>query len=104
MLKRLNFQKYSAGMSAPCGTYLNTNRWEFRGVPPEGELLEGEGHYYRVPLLLVLGLGPLIGLGFILFLPVAVPIVLVYGIGKKASLAMRGRRPAPFDHRPGGAR
>jgi len=104
MLKRLNFQKFSAGTSVPCGTYLNTKRWEFHGVPPEGEVLEGEGDFYRVPLLLVLGLGPLIGLAFILFLPIAVPLVLMYGIGKKISGAMRGRRSATFGHRPGGAR
>ena len=104
MLKRLNFQKFSAGESVPCGTYLNTKRWEFHGVPPEGEVLVGEGDYYRVPLLLVLGLGPLLGLGFILFLPIAVPVVLVYGIGKKVSQAMRGRRTATFNHKAGGVR
>ncbi|TAK64772.1 MAG: hypothetical protein EPO22_05510 [Dehalococcoidia bacterium] len=104
MLKRLNFQKSSAGTFVPCGTYLNTKRWEFHGVPPEGEVLDGEGEYYRVPLLLVLGLGPLIGLAFILFLPIAVPLVLIYGIGKKISGALHGRRPATFDHRPGGVR
>jgi hypothetical protein len=104
MLKKLNFQKFGAGTFVPCGTYLNTKRWEFHGVPPEGEVLEGEGDYYRVPLLLVLGLGPLIGLGFILFLPVAVPVVRVYGIGRKISQALRGRRPATPAHRPGGAR
>ena len=41
---------------------------------------------------------------FILFLPVAVPVVLLYGIGKKISGAMHGRRPATFNERPGGAR
>ena len=99
------FKKYSAGTFVPCGTYLNTNEWAFHGVPPEGEVLEGEGAtYYRVPLLLVLGLGPLIGLGFILFLPVAVPVVLVYGIGKRIAQAMHARRPVTYTHRPGGVR
>ena len=99
------FKKFSAGTLAPCGTYLNTKRWEFHGVPPEGEILEGEGiTYYKVPLLVVLGLGPLIGLAFILFLPVAVPIVLVYGIGKRVMQALRARGPVTETPREGGVR
>ncbi len=53
---------------------------------------------------LVSVLGPLLGLGFILFLPIAVPVVLLYGIGKKISGAMHGRRPVAFNHKPGGVR
>ena len=99
------FKKYSAGTFAPCGTYLNTNEWAFHGVPPEGEVLEGEGAtYYRVPLLLVLGLGPMIGLAFILFLPIAVPVVLIYGIGRRVAQAMHPRRPVAISRRAGGAR
>jgi hypothetical protein len=70
------FRKYSGGMFVPCGTYLNTKDWEFHGVPQAGDVLDGEGvTYYRLPLLLVIALAPLIGLAFILFLPVAVPAV-----------------------------
>lgn len=104
MLRKVNFQKVSAGTLVPCGTYFNSKRWEFHGVPPEGEVLQGEGDYYRVPLLLVLGVGPLFGLGFILFLPVAVPVVLLYGIGKKISQAMHGDRPATINQRWGGVK
>ena len=98
------FKKYSGGTFVPCGTYLNTKRWEFHGIPKEGDYLEGEGAYYRLPVLAVMGLGPLIGLAFILFLPVAVPVVLIYAIARRLALSIRGRwalRPKlrfPFAH------
>ena len=86
-------RKYSGGTFAPCGTYVNTKEWEFHSVPREGDYLEGEGvTYYRVPLLAVMVLGPLAGLAFILFLPVAVPAVLIYAVARRLSLSIRGRR------------
>jgi hypothetical protein len=85
-------RKYSGGTFAPCGTYVNTKSWEFQSVPREGDRLEGEGTYYRVPLLAVMVLGPLAGLAFILFLPVAVPAVLIYAVARRLSLSIRGRR------------
>jgi hypothetical protein len=85
-------RKYSGGTFAPCGTYVNTKNWEFHSVPREGDRLEGEGvTYYRVPLLAVMVLGPLAGLAFILFLPVAVPAVLIYAVARRLSLSIRGR-------------
>ena len=87
-------RKYSGGTFAPCGTYVNTKSWEFQSVPREGDRLEGEGvTYYRLPLLVLMGLGPLIGLAFILFLPVAVPVVLIYAIGRRLVMSVRGFRP-----------
>ena len=86
-------RKHSGGTFAPCGTYLSTKGWEFQSVPREGDYLEGEGvTYYRVPLLAVMALGPLVGLAFILFLPVAVPAVLIYAVARRLSLSIRGRR------------
>ena len=86
-------RKYKGGTFVPCGTYLSTKGWEFQGVPREGDYLEGEGvTYYRLPLLAVMVLGPLAGLAFILFLPVAVPAVLVYAVARRLSLSIRGRR------------
>lgn len=104
------FRKYSGGMFVPCGTYLNTKDWEFHGVPREGAFLDGDGiTYYRVPLLLVMTLGPLIGLAFILFLPVAVPVVVVYGIVRRLTESARERRarearPAVFSRHAGNER
>jgi len=87
-------RKYSGGTFARCGTYLNTKEWEFHGIPREGEYLEGEGvTYYRVPVLAVMVLGPLAGLAFILFLPVAVPFVLIYAIARRLTMSVRGHWP-----------
>ena len=87
-------KKYSGGAFVPGGTYFSTKGWEFIAVPQEGDFLEGEGvTYYRFPLLLVLVLGPLAGLAFVLFLPVAVPAVIVYALGRRLAQAIRSHRP-----------
>ena len=73
-------RKYGAGQFAPSGTYWNRKTWELVQISEGGDYLPaGEGvTYYRVPLLVVLTLGPLAGLAFILFLPFAVPLVALY--------------------------
>lgn len=73
-------KKHGAGQFAPSGTYWNRKTWELVQISEGGDYLPaGEGvTYYRVPLLLVLTLGPLAGLAFILFLPFAVPLVALY--------------------------
>lgn len=74
------FQEYHPGALAPSGTYLNRKTWELVQIPEGGDYLTlGEGvTYLRLPLLVVLALGPLVGLAFILFLPLAVPVVALY--------------------------
>jgi len=90
-------KKYSGGTFVPGGTYFSMKRWEFMAVPKEGDVLEDEGvTYYRIPMFLVLGLGPIAGLAFILFLPLAVPAVLVYALGRRLSQFIRGHRPLRF--------
>src|SRR3972149_793131 len=92
--RREMLRKYKGGTFVPCGTYLSTKGGEVHGVPKEGDYLEGEGvTSYRLPLLVLMGLGPLIGLAFILFLPVAVPVVLIYAIGRRLVMSVRGFRP-----------
>ena len=87
-------RKHSGGTFAPCGTYVNTKNWEFQSVPREGDYLEGASvTYYRVPLLTVMAFGPLIGLAFILFLPVAVPAVLIYAVARRLAMSVRRHRP-----------
>jgi hypothetical protein len=77
-------KKYSGGQFVPAGIYWNREAWELAQIPEEGDYLPaGEGAtYYRVPLLLVVALGPLIGLAFILFLPLAVPALALYAAAK----------------------
>ena len=74
------FKKHNAGEFVPAGTYWNKKAWELTQISEGGDYLPaGDGvTYYRVPVLLVLALGPVAGLVFILFLPMAVPIVALY--------------------------
>ena len=88
-------RKYSGGTFVPGGIYFSTKAREFVAVPSEGDFLEGEGvNYYRFPLLLVLVLGPVAGLALVLFLPLAVPAVLFYGLGRRLAQFVRGHRPS----------
>jgi hypothetical protein len=77
-------REYTAGEFVPAGTYVNRKTWEWVATSEHGDYLAGEPGviYYRVPILLALGLGPLIGLAFILFLPLAVPALAVYTAAK----------------------
>lgn len=87
-------RKYRGGEWVPGGTYLNSKAWELHLVEGEGEYLPaGESvTYYRAPLPLVLVLGPVVGLAFVIFLPLAVPAVAIYGIAKLIA------RRAPWRH------
>jgi hypothetical protein len=58
---------------------LSGKTWEIVQVSQDGEHLPGgDGVYYHTPLPLLLLLGPIIGLAFIVFVPFAVPALLVY--------------------------
>jgi len=72
-------RRYSPGEAVPHGTYLSGKTWEIVQVSRDGEHLPGgEGTYYHTPFPLLLLLGPIIGLAFIVFLPFAVPTLLIY--------------------------
>ena len=73
--------RYRPGEFVGAGVYWNRKKaLDFAFIPEEGGTLPGgaEGTYRKLPVLLLMGVGPIIGLGFIVFLPVAVPAVLIY--------------------------
>ena len=74
------FEEYGPGAFAPSGTYLNRRTWGLVQIPEGGDYLSAsEGvTYYRLPLLVVLTLGPLAGLAFVLFLPLAGSVAAIY--------------------------
>jgi hypothetical protein len=83
-------RRYSPGEAVPRGTYWSGKSWEIAQVSQDGDHLPaGDGTYYRTPLPLLLLLGPVIGLAFIVFVPFAVPALLVYrgvvGAARKAA-------------------
>jgi len=72
-------RRYRPGEAVPHGTYLSGKTWEIVQVARDGEHLPGgDGAYYHTPLPLLLIFGPIIGLAFIVFLPFAVPALLLY--------------------------
>lgn len=73
-------RKYGGGQFAPDGIYLKKRAWDFTQIPEGGDRLPDEEDvtYYRVPLPVVMVLGPVAGLAFILFLPLAVPVFAAY--------------------------
>lgn len=72
-------RRYKPGEAVPHGTYLSGKTWEIVQVSQDGEHLPGgDGAYYHTPLPLLLVFGPIIGLAFIVFLPFAVPALLLY--------------------------
>lgn len=74
------FEQFSPGAFAPSGTYLSRPSWEWLQISEGGDYLPADDGitYYRVPLLAVLALGPLAGLAFVMFLPIAGSIAAVY--------------------------
>jgi len=93
-------RRYSPGEAVPHGTYLSGKTWEVVQVSRDGESLPGgEGIYYHTPLPLLLLLGPIIGLVFIVFLPFAVPALLIYrGAAGALRKAAWVRHRAPQGH------
>ncbi len=79
---------YAAGEPVKAGTYMNMGTGQFLSFegPEKAILPAGQpAKYARIPIGLVFILGPLMGLAYIIFLPLA-------GIGSLAVLAVRRLR------------
>lgn len=97
--------RHSAGESVRGGIYWSRKTWDLTQIPEEGGTLpaaDGATCYYRLPLPMVMMLGPIAGLAFILFLPVAVPLMVIYSTPKAISAALRRRRESKNKFRPAG--
>ncbi len=77
---------YRAGQKAPAGTYWNAHSGDYVTLTTEC-LPGGEGIYVRAHPLLMLAVGSMMGLMFVLFLPLAVPLV----IGRSVVERVRAR-------------
>lgn len=88
--------RYSPGESVRRGTYLHSKSWELVNIARNGDPLPSiEGvTFYRAPLPVVLALGPFVGLAFVVFLPFAVPALLLQLAGRRLSRALSGKREA----------
>ena len=87
---------YKANEGVGGGTYLNLGQGEFVNISEEGGILPGTSDvtYIRVPTAAMLVLGPLLGLLFVIFLPMAVPLVLLAMAAKKLGLKVESAREA----------
>jgi hypothetical protein len=63
--------KLNGGTRVEKGYYFDTTGWAMRPVARDGEPLPGPSDriYFRVPLLAVFAIGPLMGAAFVMFLP-----------------------------------
>ena len=78
--------RYHGNETVKPGFYWNPAKWEITTIEKKGALLPGgeEVKYRRVPLPLVLLLGPIMGAAYVIFLPL-IGFGLFFGfLGKKA--------------------
>lgn len=64
-------KQYTGGQWTKEGTYWSLKTGEFVAIPSNGGLLPGEGErrYVRTPMALVIVAGPMMGLLYLIFLP-----------------------------------
>ena len=84
--------RYHGGEKVKGGLYWNPARWEILPLPKGGGVLPGEheARYIRLPLLMMMVVGPFMGALFVMFLPV-IGFVLLLGFGGMKLVAL-GRR------------
>src|SRR3990167_3908874 len=83
--------RYHGGKRVKAGFYWSPARWEIITIPKGGRVLPGgeELSYFRVPVLFILVLGPLMGAAYVIFLPL-IGFGLFFGFaGKKLFLFFR---------------
>ncbi len=81
--------RYHGKESVKGGLYWSPSRWQMVTIPKEGGVLAGEAEmrYIRVPLLMMLVLGPVMGAAYVMFLPF-IGFALMIGFGGAKAFAM----------------
>ena len=80
-------KRYPGGARVASGKYWNLYSGDYVAFGEGGGMLPAaDGEYVRAYPLLILAVGPLIGLAYLLFLPIAVPVMLAQFAGRR----MRG--------------
>jgi hypothetical protein len=87
-------RRYRGHQSVEPGFYFNPRRLSFASVEGEGSLPGTEQEeYLRVPALAMLVMGPLLGLAYVIFLPLAGFVMLAWIAGSWV-VALAGRAAA----------
>ncbi|ABS26045.1 hypothetical protein [Anaeromyxobacter sp. Fw109-5] len=62
--------KFKSGSAVQSGYYFNAMKWHVEPIAKDGDRLpEGKGEWMKVPTLAALALIPILGLTFLMFLP-----------------------------------
>jgi hypothetical protein len=78
-------ERFHGGSAAPAGYYLNPSRWAIEPLARDGDRLPpGPGEWRRIPMVAALLLVPILGVTFLMFMPVAGFVVLGQHLWKKA--------------------
>ncbi len=85
-------KKYPGASPAPRGIYMNLRSIEFTQINEEPFLLPGttKDRYVHLPFIAAAILGPILGLVFIIFLPLMGIVGLIYFVAYKAGFASTG--------------
>ena len=88
MMRRV-FPRYQGGEVVPAGTYWNPQSGEFAKFGEEGgKLPQVEGEFFCGHPAAILVVGPLLGLFYLIFLPLAVPIILGQYVAQRTARGM----------------
>ena len=81
---------YHGGQAVKRGFYMKRSTWEFESVAGRGGILPGnkETSYSRLPLPAVMVAGPLMGLAYVISLPIVYCLAFGYFLARRA-----GRKP-----------
>jgi hypothetical protein len=83
------FPRYKGGEVVPGGTYWNPRSGEFAKFSKEGgRLPQVEGEFIRGHPAAIMVVGPLLGLVYLVFLPLAVPVILGQYVAQRAARGM----------------
>ncbi len=84
-------EHFHGGSAVPGGYYLNASRWAVAPVARDGDRLPaGPGEWRRIPMVVALALVPVLGVTFVIFMPVAGFVVLIqHLVGKLRRLFAR---------------
>jgi hypothetical protein len=88
MMRRV-FPRYRGGELAPAGSYWNPQSGEFAKLDEDGgRLPQVEGEFFRGHPAAIMVVGPLLGLLYLIFLPLSVPIILGQYVAQRTARGM----------------
>ena len=88
MMRRV-FPRYQSGEVVPAGNYWNPQSGEFAKFGEEGgKLPQVEGEFFRGHPAAIMVVGPLLGLLYLIFLPLSVPIILGQYVAQRSARGM----------------